>query len=223
MRIVTWTAAAALLVSASTASAQTSITLSPPDRDRWDVAVQAGRQGVDRSDIGDDWNGWYESGAVSASAGYYFTPHLKIEADVSRAGEATLYVQDQSVVVPGQSWPYPRIRDHRFRTTTASGAVLWQFLENQWFHPFAGAGVLVLHERQRADALPPQEIRGLPPFVLPALPELRVSRFAAQPFLTTGFKVYVGKQAFIRTDLRVGVGRGGAESAVWRAGIGIDF
>jgi hypothetical protein len=215
-------AIAVLLVGASAAIAQTpTITLTPPDRDRWDVAVHAGRQGVDRSDIGDEWNGWYESGAVSASAGYYLTPHLKLEADVARAAEASLYVQYPSVI-PGQPWAYPRVRDHHFRTTTASGAVVWQFFENQWFHPFAGAGVLVLHERQRADALPPQLIGGTSPFVLPGLPELKVSRTAAQGFVTTGFKVYVSKQAFIRTDLRVGIARG-AESAVWRAGVGVDF
>ena len=76
MRIAT--AAAVLFCSASAAIAQTStVTLTPPDRDRWDFTISAGRQGVDRSDIGDEWNGWYDSGALSASTGYYVTPHLK--------------------------------------------------------------------------------------------------------------------------------------------------
>jgi hypothetical protein len=228
MRIATAAAAAAIIVSTATgALAQgTGITLMPPDQARWDITVHAGRHGVNRSDIGDEWNRWYESAAVSASGGFYVTPHVKVEGDVSHAGEASLYTQ-QSVVVPGQSWPYPRFRDHRLRAITGSGAVMWQFFENQWFHPFAGAGVLVLHERERAEALAPQAVpvgpAGTLPFIMPALPALDTSRTAVQPFLTTGFKVYVSKQAFLRTDVRVGVSRDGVASAQWRGGIGIDF
>lgn len=209
------------------APAQTStVQLVPADPDRWDIAVHAGRHGNRRADLEPEWDRWYDSGSVALSAGFFVTPHLKVEGDVGRSADATLYVTEP-YAVPGLPYPYHRAREHRFQSTSGSGALVYQFFRNQWFHPFAGAGVQFQHERQRADALPAAgEIRGPSGVVVPVLPPLPAvdaTRTSARPYVTTGFKVYVSSRAFFRTDLRVAVDRGGAESTTWRAGVGVDF
>jgi len=40
------------------------------------------------------------------------------------------------------------------RETTFGATALYQFFENQWMHPFVGAGVEVARERHTAEALP---------------------------------------------------------------------
>ena len=118
------TALALLFTAAAPASAQAQsvISLLPQDGVRWDAAVSAGRQGVNRNDFGPDWDRWYDSGQVTVSGGFYVTPHLKIEADVSRSATARLYVTE--VPPPGQPWNYARSREHRFSTTGASAGLL---------------------------------------------------------------------------------------------------
>ena len=229
MRTIVRLAAAlgVLLTGAASASAQTQsvISLLPQDGIRWDAAISAGRQGVNRNDIAPEWNGWYDSGQLTVSGGFYVTPNLKIEADVSRAATARLYLPE--VPTPGQTWTYARSREHRFSTTGASGALVYQFFTNQWFHPFAGVGLELLHERQDADPLPSTaEFRPAPGVVIPAVPPLpafAATRSTVRPFLSSGFKVYVSRRAFLRSDLHIALSRRGAETTTWRAGVGFDF
>jgi opacity protein-like surface antigen len=227
MHTFTRLAAAALLVAAapSYSYAQTLVDLLPKDADRWDVAVYAGRQGVNRRLGTFEWDSWYESAQAAGSVGYYLTPNLKLEAGVSRGATASLSLPIPQL--PNQPWGYVRPREHRFRTSGGSAAVHYQFFRNQWFHPFAGVGVEWLHERQSADALAPTaEVRSGGVIVLPAIPALPAiaeSRSTVAPFGSAGFKVYVSRRAFLRTDLQVALSRRGSESAVWRAGGGFDF
>jgi hypothetical protein len=209
------------------AAAQTTATVSlVPDRwTRWDVTAQVGRQGVNKSEFGSDWNGWYESGSFAAAAGFSWTPNVKLELDVMRAGRARLY-QSEQVLIPGDPVQYFRSREHHFSTTTTAASVVYQAFENRWFHPFAGGGVEIMREARRSDASQQSAFRNgiviLPPASV-ALPAESAVWTTARPFATTGFKVYVSPRAFLRSDLRVGFSRRGAESAVWRAGVGFDF
>lgn len=217
-----------VLAGASTASAQTgtAISLVPVDGARFDVAAHVGRQSVNRHGADQSWDRWYESASVALAAGYLWTPHLKTEVDVTRAGEARMSIPEM-IPVPGQAYPYTRSRQHTFTTTTASGGVVYQFFENAWFHPFVGAGVSVRHERQRAGAEPgAPEYRIDSRLLIPALPArdaLATSTVSARPFARTGFKLYVSPRAFVRTDLDLSFSRRGSDAAVWRAGIGVDF
>lgn len=220
-------AAVALLMGAGDVAAQSSSTLSvmPASWHRWDVSGHAGAVGVKREDYG-VWDRWYESGLAGVSVGYFVTPNLKIEGDVERSGEATRTVPYE-FPVPGQSWPYLRPRDHRFQSTLGSATVMYQFYRNRWFHPFAGAGVELHYGRERADAVAATpEVRGsfgsATP-AIPALPALDSSSSTARALVTTGFKVYVSRRAFLRTDLRLGFRGNGPETVTWRGGVGIDF
>ncbi len=47
--------------------------------------------------------------------------------------------------------------------------------------------------------------------------------YSARPFITGGVKFYVSERGFIRTDMLTTFSSSGAESAVWRVGVGVDF
>ncbi len=197
------------------------VSLAAADPARWDAAGYAGWRGVNKSDIAPEWDQWYDAASFGASAGYFWTPHLKIEVDLSATTEGAVFVQEQ-VVVPGELFPLFRYGEHRFRSASVSGAVLYQFAENAWFHPFAGAGVegvresgrLVLQEQppcQRAPCLP-----------VPLQTETSVSH-RARPFATAGFKWYMTERTFFRSEIRSTFSTDGADAVLWRAGIGVDF
>jgi len=217
------TCAAALaglvLCSVSPVAAQDQLvtTFVPESQRRWDVVGLVGWRGIDKSDVAPDWNDWYDVGAFSASAGRYLTPHVKIDLDVSTTTTGRVYEQ-VLFGIPGP-FPYYEYRAHGFRRTTIGPSLAYQFFENRWVHPFLGAGIEGIRETERLDVqmLPPGSAR-------PSLPtrETRVG-YSAQPFITGGVKFYASERAFIRTDTLVTFSSGGAESAVWRIGAGVDF
>jgi hypothetical protein len=226
----TFRAAALVLTAAfpfaSHTSAQTAptIAVAPEQPARWDVAGSAGWLGVNKADVFDTgWNDWYDSAHFGASAGYYWTPHVKTEFDVATTTESRILSYD-SLAVPGDIYLFPRPREHLFRSTTLSGGVSYQFFENTWFHPFLGVGVDVVRESTRIDmpqyAIPLRDGR---PLLLPAATTDWQASVAARPFAAGGFKWYVSERAFIRGDLRTSFSSNGGESVVWRAGVGFDF
>jgi opacity protein-like surface antigen len=222
----------AIAVLPSAAAAQTPapptggvITLSPDQPSRWDTTFHLGWFGGNKSKTGPDWNRWYDAASVDGGAGYYLTPHLKLEFDLAATAEADMHVQ-QTVSLAGDIYPYYyRSREHSFRTTTVAGALVYQFFENSWFHPFGGIGVAVERETERAGALPAQTFLRDPQtrVVLPELPALDVTTVSARPFGTLGFKAYASEQVFFRMDVRIAASSDRVESLLWRAGVGVDF
>jgi hypothetical protein len=222
------TAALLLLVVSAETGAQSRpyVSLAPPDNLRWDVAAYGGRQGVNKSEIGPGWDDWYESASFAASAGFYWTPHLKLEVDAGRSAQADFY-SVETVGGPELPYPYTRSRRHRFTTASGSAAVVYQAFENRWFHPFVTGGVELINERQRSEALgATAAVWSGTRIIAPALPPLAAVSEAslfARPFAGMGFKVYVSPRAFLRSDLRVSLSRSRPESVTWRAGGGFDF
>src|SRR5688500_4925295 len=74
---------------------QSVVSLVPENLARWDVAGHVGWLGVNKSEIAPEWNEWYDAGSFSASVGFYWTRHLKIELDVSTTTEADVFSQEQ--------------------------------------------------------------------------------------------------------------------------------
>jgi hypothetical protein len=128
---------------------------------------------------------------------------------VTFSGEGRV-VEEQRVLVPGQPFPMFRLREHYYSTATAGGSVHYQFYDNQWFHPHVGAGVVVERESERQ-------------LMLPDPTETTTVRWTARPFVATGFKWYVNERGFVRSDLRLAVGRGEVASVTWSAGFGVDL
>jgi hypothetical protein len=214
------TALAALVlcrVAPAAAQDQLVTTFVPDAQRRWDAAWFVGWRGVDKSQVAPEWDEWYDVAAFSASAGHYLTPHVKIDLDVSTTTTGRVYGQEQ-FGIPGP-FPYFQLRSYGFRRTTVAPSLAYQFFENRWVHPFLGAGIEGIREAEWLDVqvLPPGGPRPSPP-----TRENRV-RYSARPFITGGVKFYVSERAFIRTDMLSTFSSGGAESAVWRIGAGVDF
>ena len=212
--------AAALLP--SVAGAQ--VTLSPAEPTRWDTAVTIGWLGGNKSDIGPGWNDWYDAASVDASAGYFLTPHLKLDLGVGTGAAAAMTIVEPAPL-PGDGFPYYRSREHRFRATSMTGGASYQFFDNAWFHPFLGAGVAVIHERERAPFEAAHTIFRDPQtrVLLPPLPAIDTTTTTVHPYGSVGFKAYASERVFVRTDLRITASTERARSAEWRAGVGVDF
>ena len=208
---------------AQASAGRATVTLTPEHPARWDVAGHVGWLGVNKSDIAEtDWNDWYDAAAGGVTAGYHFTPHLKVEVDVATSTEGRIFTYD-TLYVPGAIYPYSRQRHHFFRSTSVGTGVSYQFFENQWFHPFLGAGIDVVRESQRQDQ-PQQFVSGpFPPVLLPAVAQDWETSVTARPFATAGCKLYVSERAFIRSDIRTTWSSHGGESVVFRTGVGFDF
>lgn len=201
------------------------VTLTPPTAPKWDAAVSVGWLGTNKSNIGTEFNRWYDTATVDAGAGRYLSPHVKIELDVAAAVKARV-LGFEPAFIPESPYTYPRTREHTFQTVGVSGGLAYQFFENAWFHPFVGVGIAVIHETHRAERLP-AEFRFVdvlrPPALLPELPRIDTSTTVARPLMTAGFKAYATERLFFRTELRVTASSDGAESVAWRGGMGVDF
>jgi hypothetical protein len=214
-----------LLATESRAQSAPIVTLVPPSWAKWDVSVYAGRHGANTSDIGPDWDRWYEAASYGLSASRFLTPHLSIELDARRSATANTYASE--TVIDPAGTPFFRTQRHQFTTTAVSGGATYQAFENRWFHPFIGGGLEVMFETQRSD--PSQQSPSfrngilIPPPAGLALPAAEARSTTVRPYAGTGFKVYVSPHAFLKTDVRLSLSRRGAESAVWRAGVGLEF
>jgi hypothetical protein len=221
--------AGALLLLASTTSAQTptvqppaaAVLLSPPAAPRWDIAGHVAYFTLNQSALALDWNNWSDTAAAGASAGYYVTRQLKLEADLSTSGHGDVYSQ-HFVTVPGSSAPLWFQRRHVFQTAELGSGLRYQFFDNRWVHPFAGGGIEAVRQRESIESPDPTAPLRLPPgSVIPAGGP--TVTWLARPYLETGAKFYVSENAFIRTDLRSGFDRHGVAAVTWRTGIGFDF
>ena len=191
-------------------------TFVPEAQRRWDAAGSVGWRGVNKSDLAPEWDEWYDVAAFSISAGRYLTSHLKVDLDLSTTSVGRVLSQD-IVSTPGPL-PYYYLREYRFRRTTLATTLAYQFFENRWVHPFLGVGLEGVREAERLEV---EIVPGRGPLQRPA-PEAHVA-YGARPFLTGGVKFYVSERGFIRTDFVSAFSSGGAESAVWRVGAGVDF
>ena len=190
---------------------------------RWDASAHATWLGEHRPNQSFEWDRWFGVASGGGSVGYYWTTHLKTEIDVSTSSQGELY-SVETIPIPGTTTPLFVQRDHEFRLTTASAGLTGQFFDNAWFHPFVGAGVELVREREQIETVSPifspQGPR--PPSVPPPSDDTQV-RFSWRPYAATGFKLYVSERAFIRTDIRTSWSDEGLTALAWRSGIGVDF
>ncbi len=137
-----------MLSAAATARAQ------PAVASRWDVSGMGGLFLGHPVDASDDrqYDRWYNTGTLAITAGRYLTPHLKIEAEGVLAGEGERYVT-HLVQVPG--YGQAAVSTNQFvGINSVSGALVWQFFENQWAHPFVSAGASLDFDRERRQTWP---------------------------------------------------------------------
>lgn len=187
----------------------------------WDAAAQVTWLGEHRPAGSFEWDRWFGVASGGGSIGYYWTAHLKTEFDISTSSEGERYSYE-FIPVAGFTSPLVVERDHEMRFTTASAGLTFQAFENAWFHPFVGAGLELVREREHIEIVPsPVPPRG-PTVSVPPQTETHV-RYRGRPYVSTGFKVYVSDHTFIRTDLRTSWSGAGLAALGWRSGVGVDF
>jgi opacity protein-like surface antigen len=224
MRLATVAVAALLWPAAASAQANPGISLTPTDWPRWDVSGEVGWLSSNKSEIGPDWNDWYDVPSGGGVIGFYATPNVKAELRLAFSGEGSVY-EEERIDIPGQAFPAFRLREHHIRATTLGGGMTYQFFRNQWFHPHVGAGIEVARESDRTFAqewrVPSREPGA--PLVIPAVDSRTNVSWAARPFVSAGFKWYFNERTFMRSDVRTAIGNRRAAHVTWTAGIGVDL
>jgi hypothetical protein len=218
------TATCILLWSVCPARAQTPLTLPHATTPRPDIAGSIGWLSVNKSQLNDrDSNDWYNRSAQAALMfGWYWSPHIKTEVEVSASTEAELYGIREELVNGSR---FITAREYGFATRRLTVGGQYQFGENAWFHPHVATGIDINWEK----------VRRLDRDVYVYDPVARVSRIVqlavrhpaeieahVRPYVATGFKAYFTQRGFVRSDLRLTFGKQ-VEDAVIRFGIGVDF
>ena len=214
-----------IMLSATPAAGQTAEPLAMP---RGDAGAYVGMFGANKSEL-DGFDDWYKRTWYGGlSAGYYWTEHLKSEVDLSATSRGEIY-EIPHPVGPGTS-VFTGPVEHDFTTRRVTVGQHYQFFHNAWFHPTIGGGVaftwettertlpaVFAHDRPGPDGRFPQ-----PRLVEPERREGPEIHHRAMAFAATGFKAYVGRRGFFRSDLQVAFADRVEDVAV-RFGFGVDF
>ena len=165
---------------------------------------------------------WDSAFHGSVEAGWHWTEHLKTEIDFGAATETRAFFSDVRVV--NNAPVYQPVHRTISKKTIGIGQQ-YQFLRNAWFHPHLAVGANITWERRTDE---------YQPFVV-FDPVTRISRViedrrrlgpetdvVVRPYVAGGFKAYMTRRAFFRSDLRVAF-KSRAHEALARLGFGVDF
>ena len=193
----------------------------------WDLAITAGwYSGQSADDPGPGYrDDWHHTAEWRLTAGRYWTPHFKTDVEFGATGEGDRYLH-RFITVPGSATVYPYSAQEFVQVRQGSARVTWQFLDNQWIHPYLSAGVSVDEERTRThvyapvyspDPRTPTRVVGTAEHDEPPRAAYRTG-----VVLGGGAKWYVSPRVFIKTGAQVGVSRRG-QTVSFLAGMGFDF
>jgi hypothetical protein len=222
------TAAFVVMLSALSATGAAGQTPASDVLPRGDAGAYVGIFGANKSEL-DGFDDWYQRTWYGGlSAGYYWTEHFKTEIDLSATSRGEIY-EIPRPVGPGTS-VFTGPVEHGFTTRRVAVGQHYQFFHNAWFHPTVGGGVaftwettertfpaVFAHDRPGPDGRFPQ-----PRLVEPERREGPETHHRAMAFAATGFKAYLGRRGFFRSDLQVAFADRVEEVAV-RFGFGVDF
>jgi outer membrane protein with beta-barrel domain len=185
---------------------------------RVDLSAMTGWLGHHPSDDGldrDDWNNrWYGGTQI----GLYWTEHLKTELNVGLTNEGESWAVYPVLISPRPGSAQFTNENRRQRDVTLSVGQSWQFLRNQWVHPFVAAGVDASHARVVRELHTFEPANG----GLPQIARLEDERWHAGVHGAAGVKVYFTTRSFVRFDGSVAFGQDG-QHVLWRVGLGRDF
>lgn len=194
----------------------------------WDVSATVGSfHGRSPGDSSSRYPAdWHHAPEWRVTAGHYWNPHLKTEIEFGATGEGDRYSQ-RFTSVPGSPTQYPYGAQEFVRLRQGSARVTWQFLDNQWIHPYLSAGVSFDEERTRTHVFAPiyyPDPRNPSARVVGTAEHDEPPRTTYRPGLVVGggAKWYVSPAVFIKTGAQVGVARS-ASSISFLAGMGFDF
>ena len=170
-----------------------------------------------------NYNNWHQQAAFGLALGWYWSNHVKTEVDAGFITEGVVY-SSVPVVLAGDQRLFVSARS-RFANQHLGVTQRYQFGDNEWVHPFIGAGFEVVSEtgRRREEALfafdqATRQTR----LVRDAVEFGETRTLRARGLLSAGIKVYAARRAFFLTELR-GSLHPHAPEVHWRIGAGVDF
>jgi opacity protein-like surface antigen len=154
---------------------------------------------------------------AGVGGGYYWTENHRTEVDLGATSEGRTYYYGRMERIDGVN--YTSYGDRTVGTRRLAVMQLYQFRHNAWVHPFIGAGLQVVRERQTETRYryPANSWGGPETMTVETVNETRL-----RPAVTAGLKGYVTTRAFVRSDVTVGF-RSRLDEVTVRAGFGIDF
>ena len=210
-RAAAFMAAAFFVAGSASAQSRPAIALTPDSPARWDLAAHVGWLAAFTSESDPYGDDSYNAASGGVSLGRHLTPHLKAEIHAAMNGEGTLYRHE---VFPGAA-PSFRTIEHHVSAASARAGLLYQFFDNQWFHPYVGGGLEVFREKDRATVLDGR---------VGTLTSLASDvSYTAGPFVATGFKWYVTERAFVRAGVQGSFSGRGTTHVTWTAAVGADL
>ena len=165
---------------------------------------------------------WESSLLGAVGAGWYWTDHLKTEIDFGAGTQAEAYLVTST---SSDGLIGYRAIERRFSRRVIGVGQQYQFFRNAWFHPHLSAGANLTWERQTDHTQPVytyDPVTRASRLVQPGRVEGPRTEFTVRPFVAGGFKAYMTRRAFFRTDLRMGF-KSGVDETMLRFGFGIDF
>lgn len=204
-------------VAPSWAAAQTVQTTLPGN----DVMLSTGWAGAEHRIY--DGRHWHGSLLLGASAGHYWTPHLKTEVEASWNSPRARGIYENIERDGGYTYA---LSDYRAHDTRVGVVQIYQFGRNEWVHPYVGVGADVVRRVASTDRLQQSRTVFVPPnrqipIEIPGVSARKTTVFA-QAVLKTGLKMYVAERTFFHTELKFGVRRD-VDHVVWKLGMGVDF
>jgi hypothetical protein len=191
-----------------------------PDLPRGDVAVVTGWIHAQRDELPNVHRTTYSERLGALLVGIYWTEHLKTEIEGGGSGQHQLFGSER--IELGRGFARNIYRNHHVSARTLSVTQSWQFFHNTWVHPFVGAGIDLDWQRRRTEV---ETFLTTPTSYFndrERLPDEVERSVKVRGALATGFKFYVSRRAFVRTDLRISL-HDGFDAIRWRIGGGMDF
>ena len=194
----------------------------PPRLVRGDISGTVGWVKSNKSEI-TTYNNWHGQAEASLAFGWYWTDHHETEIEVGTTSQTSVY-GGGPIQVAGVQSAYGGTYTS-FSTRRVAVIQHYPFRRNQWLHPFVGAGLDIVHERQARRDDP---VVGYDPItrqsrqVRGAVDYGETTDVSARGVLTAGVKAYFSGKVFALADVRVSAARR-VEDVQWRIGLGVDF
>jgi hypothetical protein len=166
---------------------------------------------------------WFQAFQAGVAAGRYLTRHLKLELEAAATTAGSQY-RESRLEVPGASSPIIIGSEVSRSVRSLAAAVVWQFGDNDWVHPFVQAGMSVDFDRERVRTWDyPMVLDPRTPVSGRAQPRIedRTTRHL-RGVVGAGAKAYFSERGFVRADAKVAFD-GTRQHLILRGGIGVDF
>ena len=199
--------------------------LAPAAYPHWDVGGGFALWSLSSSETGTTWTNWEAKAEYRADVGRYWTPHLKTDVAISASNRWDDY---ESVPFPvpgitGRTYAYINSERQLF---AIAPAVTWQFRENALMHPYVSGGIkvgMLQEHRFREDGTYLfGSGAGAASYTVTPLEEQRTT-VTARPFVAGGFKSYLSRSVFVRTEGRLAFASDGVRQVSVGIGMGVDF